>query len=134
MKTPDRSMRPRDRHPRLPPGLFLISEAKALLQKMEGLRAADMALLGGRLSCVNKTLVSIPSPPETGCGRALCNLSTWQIEAGGSSVGGHSWLHSDPKASLGYMRSCLKSKQNKKDREKKERKGEGKNEAVVLRR
>lgn len=71
---------------------------------------------------MNKALVPICSAPETGCECSLCDLSTWQMEAGGSSVGGHPWLHSDPKANLGYMRPCLNSKQNKKI-ERKNRKG-----------
>lgn len=79
-------------------------------------------LIGRVIILCENALVSVCSAPETGCEGSLCDLSTWQMEAGGSSVGGHPWLHSDPKANLGYMRSCLNSKQNKKIERKKERK------------
>ena len=39
----------------------------------------------------------------------ICHPSTWEMEAGGSGVQGHPWLHSEFEASLGYMRPCLKT-------------------------
>lgn len=40
-----------------------------------------------------------------------CNLSTLEVEAEKSEVQDHPQLHSEFKASLGYMRSC-QNKQN----------------------
>lgn len=37
-----------------------------------------------------------------------CNHSAWMIDTGGSGVQGHSQQHSKFKASLGYIRPCLK--------------------------
>lgn len=37
-----------------------------------------------------------------------CNPSTWKVEAGGLEIWGHPCLYTRFKASLGYMRSCLK--------------------------
>jgi hypothetical protein len=36
-----------------------------------------------------------------------CNPSTWQVEAGGLGVQGHSWLHTKLETNLDYMRLCL---------------------------
>lgn len=38
----------------------------------------------------------------------ICNQNTWEVEAGGSEVQGHPWLHSEFEASLGYVRLCFK--------------------------
>lgn len=37
-----------------------------------------------------------------------CNPSPWDVDVGGSEVHGHSWLHSDAKARLKYIKLCLK--------------------------
>lgn len=39
-------------------------------------------------------------------------LNTWEVQAGGSEVQGHSQLHRKSEASLGYMRLFLKEKKN----------------------
>lgn len=38
-----------------------------------------------------------------------CHPSTGDVDAGGSGVEGHSWLHNELEASLGYIRLCLKT-------------------------
>lgn len=37
-----------------------------------------------------------------------CNLSTLEVEEGGSGVEGYLWLHSEFESNLGSMRSCHK--------------------------
>lgn len=46
-----------------------------------------------------------------------CHPNTWEVEAGGSGVEGHSQLSNEFEASLGSMRPCLKTdrQQNKQD-------------------
>lgn len=39
-----------------------------------------------------------------------CNLSSQEVEAAGSGVQGHPWLHKEFENNLGYMRLCLKKK------------------------
>lgn len=43
---------------------------------------------------------------------SACNLSTPDIEAGGSNIQGHSWFHGEFEASLSY-KPCLKKKKAK---------------------
>lgn len=40
-----------------------------------------------------------------------CHLNIWEVDARGSEVQNHPWLHTNLKVSLGYTRPCLK-KQN----------------------
>jgi hypothetical protein len=47
-----------------------------------------------------------------GCGAHTCNFNVIEVQAGGSKVQDHAHLHSKFKASLGYMRSCLKKKKD----------------------
>lgn len=53
--------------------------------------------------CINWDLVA-----------CACNPSSWELETRGSEVQVHSWLPSKFKASLGYMKPHLKTKQKKK--------------------
>lgn len=46
---------------------------------------------------------------EAGMRLYTCNPSTQQMEARGSGVQGHPWLHIDFEASLGYLSICLKN-------------------------
>ena len=39
-----------------------------------------------------------------------CNLSTWEVEAGGLVTGDHLLLHRDFEVNLNYMSFCLKKK------------------------
>lgn len=39
-----------------------------------------------------------------------CNPRTWKVQAGGSEVEDHPWLHMVFGMSLGYMSTCLKKK------------------------
>lgn len=39
-----------------------------------------------------------------------CNSSTQEVEAAGSGIQGHPWLHSEFESSLGYVKLCLKNK------------------------
>lgn len=47
-----------------------------------------------------------------------CNPSTQEAETRGSKGQDHPWLQGDFKFSLDYVRTCLKNKQIKKNREK----------------
>lgn len=50
-------------------------------------------------------------PPSKLCVvKNTCDLRVPEVEAGGLEVYGHPSLHDDFKASLGYMRLCLKTK------------------------
>lgn len=51
----------------------------------------------------------------------VCNPSTQEVEAGGSKVQRHPWLHSSFNDSLRYMKSCLerRKRRGKKEEEKK---------------
>lgn len=63
----------------------------------------------GTEGCLEGMERGVRLPPRQK-GRAMaytCNLSTWGAETGGSQVQGHSQLHSDSEASLGYQRSDL---------------------------
>lgn len=40
----------------------------------------------------------------------FCDLSTWEAKPRGSDVHGHIQLYSKFKASLGYVKTCLKKK------------------------
>jgi hypothetical protein len=42
-----------------------------------------------------------------------CILSPWKVQAVGSGVQNHPWLHKDFPVSLSYRRSCLKKKTKK---------------------
>ena len=50
-------------------------------------------------------------------------LSTWEMEAEKPELQSYSEIHSELKASLGYMRSCLKEEKRKE--KKKKNRGEG---------
>ena len=57
---------------------------------------------------MHKALGSIPSALKPGTVIHACNPNTAEVEAGESEVqGGYTSLHSELKASLGYMRLCL---------------------------
>lgn len=43
----------------------------------------------------------------------FCDLSTWEAKPRGSDVHGHIQLYSKFKASLGYVKTCLKKKNRK---------------------
>jgi hypothetical protein len=53
----------------------------------------------------------------------ISKLSTWEMEAGKPELQSYPQLHSELKASLGYMRSCLKEEKRKE--KKKKNRGEG---------
>lgn len=56
-----------------------------------------------------------------------CNSNTQEVEGGGSEVQGHPQLHSEFKASLGYIKPYLKIKRRRKEkRVGGVRRGEGK--------
>lgn len=60
------------------------------------------------LAHTHKALVSIPSTASKPCMVAHSHYSSIQeVEAGGLPFQGHSQLHSEFKASLGYLRPCL---------------------------
>ena len=46
----------------------------------------------------------------------ISKLSTWEMEAGKPELQSYPQLHSELKASLGYMRSCLKEEKRKEER------------------
>lgn len=54
------------------------------------------------------TLFTSVNLSESGMRLYTCNPSTQQMEARGSGVQGHPWLHIDFEASLGYLSICLK--------------------------
>lgn len=57
-----------------------------------------------RLTSIHKAQGLIPSPAQSMSVLNTCNPSTWEVEAGGSEVEGHPWLHKEFEAGLGYMR------------------------------
>lgn len=66
---------------------------------------------GGECASVNtvclvfmKSCVQFPAPHTTGAVLHLCNLSTRDVEAGGSGVWGHPWLHGKLRPALDTMK------------------------------
>ena len=60
-----------------------------------------------------------------------CNSNTWEVEAGGSEVQGHPWLHSEFKASPELLETQTRREEGKereggRERGRARRKGEGK--------
>lgn len=57
---------------------------------------------------------------EPGMVTHTCNLRTWEVEIGRSWVQSCPQLHSEFKASLGYLKPCLKTKQHQIDKQTEE--------------
>ena len=62
------------------------------------------------LAC--KKPVQYPAPNKPDIEAHICNPRTQEVEVGGSDIQGHSKIHNEFKAMLGYMRSCLQRKVN----------------------
>lgn len=68
---------------------------------------------------MNKALGLSLSTAQPSMVAHVCYLSTQEVEVGVSKILGHPQLHSEFKASLGYMRSCNRKIKRKKKREEK---------------
>ena len=76
----------------------------------EGLReVTDYVMLTKRSGSYREEIVRHTLSSKTRYDGYAYNPSTWEVEAVGSVVHFHTWLHSKFEASLCYMRSCLKN-------------------------
>lgn len=76
-------------------------------QKQKTNKFCNVAPLVEGLLNIHPAWIRSPAPDSPGVVAPICNLSAWQVVAGGSGVPDHPWLHSEVKASCDRLRRPL---------------------------